>query len=197
MKKDAKKKNNRKEDKKKQHIRWIILLFVMTLLISAAFSFLSQRLLQSVSLIGAFAVLLIIVAIGVLFDALGVAVTAADEKPFHSMAARKVPGAVEAIKLLRNAGRVSSVCNDVVGDICGIISGAAAAAVAIRALIVIQSVPETLLQLFLSALVAALTIGGKAAFKTVALENSTAIVHGAARVIYFFKHPFPRKKSKS
>ncbi|MFQ8767640.1 MAG: hypothetical protein ACLR8U_14850 [Oscillospiraceae bacterium] len=43
-----------------------------------------------------------------MFDIIGVAVTAADEKPFHSMASRKVPEAGEALKLIRNAGRVSS-----------------------------------------------------------------------------------------
>ena len=71
----------------------------------------------------AFLILLVIVMVGIIFDIIGVAVTSADEKPFHSMAARKVPGSQEAIKLLRNAERVSSICNDVVGDICGVVSG--------------------------------------------------------------------------
>ena len=58
------------------------------------------------------------------------AVATANEKPFHSMASRKVPGALEAIRLLRNAERVSSICNDVVGDICGVVSGSASATIA-------------------------------------------------------------------
>lgn len=167
------------------------------MVISAVFSLLSQELLDSASFFGAFAVLLAIIAVGILFDLVGVAVTAADERPFHSMAARKVVGAAEAIKLLRSAGKVSSICCDVVGDICGIISGTAVAVVAVEAFLKLNSIPMRVLQLLLSALVAALTICGKAFCKTIALENSTAIVHTAAKIIAFVKNPFQRKKRAS
>ena len=110
------------------------------------------------------------------------------------MAARKVPGGAEGIWLLRNAGKVSSVCNDVVGDICGIISGTAAAVVALEAYKSTQSLPQQVIQLLLSALVAALTILGKAFCKQIALDYSTSIVHCAAKLIWRFKHLFLRKK---
>ena len=177
-------------------VRWLISIFLMALTISAAFSFLSQGLLNAASLFGAFVVLLAIIAIGIFFDLLGVAVTAAEEKPFHSMASRKVPGGTEGIWLLRNAGKVSSVCCDVVGDICGVISGAAAAVIAVEAAASMQSLSLRVIQLLLSALVAALTILGKAFCKQIALDNSTNIVHGAAKVIWRFKRIFTRKKSK-
>ena len=76
--------------------------------------------------------LAVFIGLGILFDIIGVAVTAADPRPFHSMAAHKEPGAKEALMLLRNAGRVSSVCNDVVGDICGIVSGTTTAVIVVR-----------------------------------------------------------------
>ena len=177
-------------------VKWLIAIFFLALAISAAFSILSQGLLDSVSLFGAFAVLLAIIAIGIFFDLLGVAVTAAEERPFHSMASRKVPGSQEAIWLLRNAGKVSSICCDVVGDICGVISGAAAAVVAIEAFTHFQKPPLQVLQLLLSALVAALTILGKAFCKQIALDNSTAIVHAFARFIWRVKHIFSRKKKQ-
>lgn len=176
-------------------VKWLIAIFLMSLTISAAFSFLSQELLQAASLFGAFIVLLTIIVIGILFDLLGIAVTAAEEKPFHSMSSRKVRGAAEAIWLLRNADKVSSICNDVVGDICGIISGAAAAAVAMEAVLYFRSISLRVLQLLLSALVAALTICGKAFCKQIALQNSTVIVHSSAKIIYRFKRVFHRKKS--
>lgn len=182
-----KKKNNRKA-------AWIVTVFLLSLAISATFSFSSQKLLDGATMFGAFVVLLAIIAIGILFDLLGVAVTAADEKPFHSMASRKVPGAVEAIHLLRSAEKVSSVCCDIVGDICGVISGAAAALIAVEAFAQMQSIPLTALQLLLSALVASLTITGKAYCKYLALDHSTLIVHTAARVIHFFKNPFQHRK---
>lgn len=180
----------RKEQKEKNsRVKWIVAIFLMAMAISALFSFLSQEILDSASLIGAFAVLLIIVAIGILFDVIGVAVTSADEKPFHSMAARKVKGAPEAITLLRSADKVSTVCNDVIGDICGIISGTAVAVIVglIVAGKTAQNTKTVVFQLALSAFVAGLTIGGKAVFKNVAIKNSTKIVHAAAKVIAFFK----------
>lgn len=180
----------RKEQKEKNsRVKWIVAIFLMAMAISALFSFLSQEILDSASLIGSFAVLLIIVAIGIMFDVIGVAVTSADEKPFHSMAARKVKGAPEAISLLRSADKVSTVCNDVIGDICGIISGTAVAVIVglIVAGKTAQNTKTVVFQLALSAFVAGLTIGGKAVFKNVAIKNSTKIVHAAAKVIAFFK----------
>ena len=190
------KKPNHPAKNSSSRVRWLISIFLMALLISASFSFFSQELLNSASLFGAFVVLLAIVALGIVFDLLGIAVTAAEEKPFHSMASRKVRGASEAIWLLRNAGKVSSVCNDVVGDICGIISGTAAAVVAVEACMHVQSVSQRLMQLLLSALVAALTICGKAFCKQIALDNSTAIVYATAKIMYRFKHIFHQKPKR-
>ena len=111
-------------------IRWVVTIFIVTIFISATISFASTHLLEISPTILKFTILLVIIFIGIIFDIVGVAVTSADEKPFHSMAARKVSGAQEAITLLRNAERVSSICNDVIGDICGVISGSASAAIA-------------------------------------------------------------------
>ena len=60
----------------------------------------------------------------IFFDIIGIAATAAEEVPFHSMASKKQDGAKWAIILIRNADRVSSFCNDIIGDICGVLSGA-------------------------------------------------------------------------
>ena len=97
--------------------RWIALIFLVTVLISALMSFVSSNLLEGAGLILSFVILICIVLTGILFDIIGVAVTAADEVPFHAMASRKVPEAEDALRLIRNAGRVSSFCNDVIGDI--------------------------------------------------------------------------------
>ena len=99
-------------------IRWVVTIFLVTIVVSGVISLISDEVMENSGMAVAFLILLIIVMVGIIFDIIGVAVTSADEKPFHSMAARKVPGAKESIKLLRNAERVSSICNDVVGDIC-------------------------------------------------------------------------------
>ena len=141
----------------------------------------------------AFVILLLIVLIGIIFDIVGVAVTSADEKPFHSMAARKVIGAQEAIRLLRKADKVSSICNDVIGDICGVVSGSASAAIVTQILANFDSSMPQIISLGMSALVAGLTVGGKAVGKGFAIESSTKIVHMVGKIIWSVTHIFQKK----
>lgn len=183
-----------KKKKKNSKVRWIVTIFFLTVLISSTISFLSSSLLESSGLVEAFIVLLVIVLLGIVFDIIGVAVMSADEKPFHSMAAKKRPGAQEALMLLRNAEKVSSFCNDVVGDICGVVSGSASAVIAVKALTQVES--DTLAQLIMSALVAGVTIAGKACGKNIAMSKCTQIVHLASKPIYYIKSLFHCKKKK-
>lgn len=167
-------------------IRWVITIFLVTIFISAVISFASEELMERSTVAVAFIILSVIILLGIIFDIVGVAVTSADEKPFHSMAARKVPGSQEAIKLLRNAERVSSICNDVVGDICGVVSGSAAASIAAQAFTAGAEIAWP--QLLMSALVAGFTVGGKAIGKTFAINSCTQIVYFTGRVSWFFGH---------
>ena len=169
-------------------IRWVVSIFFVTILISGLISLASEELMASSSMAVAFLILLAIVLVGIVFDIIGMAVASADEKPFHSMAARKVPGALEAIALLRNAERVSSICNDVVGDICGVVSGSAAATIAAQILHNFEFSWPRLVSLLMSALVAGLTVGGKAIGKTFAINSCTSIVHSVGRIIYRLRH---------
>ena len=68
-----------------------------------------------------------IIIINIATDTIGTAVTAADIIPFNAMASRKIAGSKLAIKMIKNADKVSNIFNDVIGDMCGIISGAGAA----------------------------------------------------------------------
>ena len=179
-------------------IRWVVTIFFVTILVSGTISFVSDVIMENSTMAVAFLILLAIVLIGIIFDIIGVAVTSADEKPFHSMAARKVPGAQEAIKLLRNAERVSSICNDVVGDICGVVSGAASATIAVQVLQKFSFGIPDLVTLLMSALVAGLTVGGKALGKTLAINSCTPIVQGVGKIIWMANHlPDKFKKKRS
>ena len=187
-------KKKQKKTKKHSNVRWIVTIFIVAVLISSAISFLSSSVMEDAGIVEAFVVLLIIVLIGILFDIVGVAVMSAGEKPFHSMAAKKVPGAAEALMLLRNAEKVSSFCNDVVGDICGVVSGSASAVIAVKALTNLGS--DAVGQLLMSALVAGITIAGKALGKNIAMSKPTQIVHLVAKPIYYIKSLFRCKKSR-
>ena len=177
--------DNKRKQKKKNKNTWVIKIIILTFLISVVLSTLSGTLLEGAAPFIMVSVLLIIILIGVLFDVIGVAVTAADEAPFHAMAAKKNPSAKIAISLLKSADKVSNFCNDVIGDICGIVSGAAASAI-------ILQIPTNhfLWNLLLSGLTAALTVGGKALGKSVAISQSENIVLQVARLLLFFKKLF-------
>ena len=178
--------------------KWVITIFFVTIVISGSISALSDTLMENSSMAAAFLILLVIILVGIVFDIIGMAVATANEKPFHSMAARKVAGAQEAIRLLRNAERVSSICNDVVGDICGVVSGSASATIAVQILRNFEFTWPQLISLLMSALAAGLTVGGKAIGKSFAVNSCTNIVHGVGKMIYTM-HNFPkmfRKKKK-
>lgn len=180
-------------------IRWVVTIFIVTILVSATISLVSEEIMAGSGTVAACFILLCIVLVGIIFDVVGVAVTSADDKPFHSMAARKVPGAREAIRLLRNAERVSSICNDVVGDICGVVSGAASATIASQILMNFEFSWPRLITLITSALVAGLTVGGKAVGKTFAINSSIKIVYSVGKIIHFFysiPKVFSKKKNK-
>ncbi len=177
----------KKEEQRKTR-QWVISIFFATIAISATISLVSDLVMKGSSMVVCFAILLMIVLIGIIFDIVGMAVATADEKPFHAMAARKVTGAKESIMLLRNAERVSSICNDVVGDICGVVSGSASATIAAQILASMDGGLEDVIPLALSSLVAALTVGGKAIGKGIAVASCTDIVYHAGQLIYAVTH---------
>ena len=178
-------------------IRWVVTIFLVTIFVSGAITLISDKIMSSSGLVTSFIILLLIVLIGILFDIIGVAVTSADESPFHSMAARKVPGARESLQLLRNAERTSSICNDVIGDICGVISGSAAATISAQLLVKFEFSWPTVISLLMSALVSGLTVGGKAIGKTFAVNSSTKIVYFVGRTIFTLRSFFCRGHQKS
>ena len=118
-------KNTKKAKETMSHKKWVFLIILWTILLGGTITLLSDLLLKEARDLVAFVILIFIIAFGVVLDTVGTAVTAANETPFHSMAAKKVPGAKLAVKLVRNADKVSNFCNDVIGDICGIVSGTA------------------------------------------------------------------------
>jgi CBS domain containing-hemolysin-like protein len=178
--------------KTKTNPRWVIKIILISVFVSMTFTFASTRILGSAGYVMAFLVLAVFIFVGIIFDLIGVAVTAASTAPFHSMAAHKEPGATEAIRLIRNAEKVSSICNDVVGDISGIVSGSTSAIIVTR-LMTDLSTDNILLQLSVSAVVTGAMIGGKAVGKTLAINNSTRIVLDVGKLINLKSKIFRKK----
>ncbi|NLX63767.1 MAG: DUF21 domain-containing protein [Clostridiaceae bacterium] len=168
----------------KEHVLWGLFITVISFTLSILILFASTSIFKTISPPFALLVVLGIIFIGVLFDVIGMAVTAADETPFHSMASKKKKGARESINLLRNAPRVSSFCNDVIGDICSVVSGAAGTAIVYK--LFADNANVSLLEILIGALTAAFTVGGKAFAKNIGINNANYIVYKVGRIIAVF-----------
>jgi Mg2+/Co2+ transporter CorB len=195
MKKDNYVKNKKKKikiNKKSSNdngasYKWIIGIVIWTFIISSSISYVSDLFLSNVDILLAFVILIIIILIGILFDIIGVAVTAAEEVPFHSMASKKVKGAKTSVKLIRNADKVSNFCNDVIGDVCGVISGSTGAVIIGKIITSTNIENKTLLTLAISGIIASLTVGGKAIGKNFAISQSNNIIYSVAWIVETFK----------
>lgn len=166
------------KNKKGGTARWIATITVWTLILAAVIGFVTQVLVDMlISLFLSFLILAAVILLGIIFDLIGTAAAAADIAPLNAKAARKINGARRGVFLVQHAEQVSNFCNDVVGDISGIISGTLAAIIVIR---VAASWPLERAELYagiiLTALVAALTVGGKAWGKSIAINRPTEVI---------------------
>ena len=117
---------------------------------------------------------------------IGTAVQSAEEKPFHSLAARKVNGARESISVIRHAPQLANLCCDVIGDIAGIISGATTTLI-VSELVAKFNLSGILPSLILTGIVSSLTIGGKAMSKGISMNNGNSIVFTVGKIMSVFK----------
>ena len=175
--------------------RWMATITCASFLLSVVMSYVSNEALSNANTVLSFAVLFLFIALGILFDMIGVAATSATEKEFHSMAAHKVRGAREAVWMSRNAEKVSSICNDVVGDICGIISGATGALIVANITVWMHAAMVVAVSLLVTGMISAMTIGGKAAGKGVAIAFSSKVLALCGRVLSLLPVSFDSKKS--
>ena len=162
---------------------WILIVLVSTFVLSLLFSYLSSTVISNLNLIPSILFLILVILIGILFDLIGVAVTVGNEEHFHAQASKRIKGSKVAIKMIRNSSKVANFCADVIGDICGVLSGAIAAVIALKMSEYYGLSSNA--QFIVSALVAALTVSGKAISKNIAQKRSTEIIGAVSRFISF------------
>lgn len=162
---------------------------LLSFFLAAFVSYLGDVTLDNVPAVVSLLVVFLIICVGIAFDILGTSVTAAEQTPLNAMSAKRVAGARQALWLVKNADKVSNFTNDVVGDVSGAVAGAAGAAVAVQIVGALHggTMAEELFTLAMVGLVAGLTVGGKAAGKTFAMDRATDVVVLAGRVIYGFE----------
>ncbi len=185
---EAIKSDSNKAKKKRRNIsvRWALLSFLLTLVLSGVMTYISSTLIEGATFWVALFVLIVIVLIGVFFDMVGVAVTSAQEAPFVAMTSKKVKGAKNSLQVLKHAEKVSNVCNDVVGDICSVVAGTAAAAMAFMVAAPTGFWNAALWGVIISALVSALTVSLKALGKGVAITSNKQIIEITGKVLSIF-----------
>lgn len=173
--------------KKDIDFKWILQVFIMSFSFGALFSIISEIVLNDANIVVVILVITVLLFINIVFDIIGMAFASAKLEPILAMASRKVRGAKKSIKLLKNANKVSSFCQDIMGDICGIVSGAAGT----TAVVVIAGDASTttilIVSTIISGLIASLTIAGKATTKKLAMNNSTNIVIFVGKILSAFK----------
>lgn len=174
------------KDKKKNNLNWIITVTILAFIISVVMSFISEIVLNNVGIVIAVLITLIFIALGIIFDIIGVSVTAGNIKVFNSMSSKKVKGASIAVRLISNASKVSSVCCDVIGDVCGVASGSAGVVIA-TLLITKYNCNALIVSILTTAIISMLTIGGKAIGKGFAINKSTYIINKVSRLLAVFK----------
>ena len=176
-----------KKSKKTNQKLWVLKVTLLTFFLTAAFTLLSDIAVGNSSLVVAILIVLLLIIVNIIFDAIAVAVTSCDAAPLSAMSARKVPGSKTALKLVKNANKVSSICGDVIGDICGIVSGACGVVIVAKILAnPAITIDETILTIIISSVVAALTVGGKALGKTLAMTHSRDFVMFTAKILSIF-----------
>ena len=173
-----------KEEKKKKSNNWIWTICITTFLLAILLGAIADTTIQNLNLSFAIVILVVIMFIGICSDIIGMSVASADEVVFHAQASKKIKGAAEAIRLVKYADKVSSVCNDVVGDVCGIISGSISALISLE-IASLFNLPISIVSLVMGALVSSITVTGKAFGKTIAVKESESIIGRVGKIISY------------
>ena len=166
--------------------KWLLTVLLISFLLSIVMSITSEGLIPKVNVVIGIIIILFFIFIAVIFDMIGVAITAQEETPFHSMASKKIKGSTHSVKLLKNADKIASICNDVVGDVAGVVSGSAGVLVA-STISDYFGINKSLVVLVTTAVIASLTITGKAYGKSIAIKNSKEITKQVGKVLHKFQ----------
>ena len=197
MNKDDKQKPKRVEKQSKSQMVWSIKILILSFALSMCFGIVSELVLGVTGIAVAVLVIIVFVSLSIITDMIGVAATACSKEPFMAMCSKKVRGAKEGLMLIRNADKVASLCNDVIGDVCGILSGAAGASIVARITVDFQNANLSILVASLiTAFIAGVTIFGKALGKHTAMDNCNSIILRVGKILSLFTKQNKTKKVK-
>lgn len=175
---------NKRSDKKKpsRSANWALKILVITFVLSLISSVLSQVAVGGSNILIATMLLIFMIITSIIFDVIGVSVTSCSFCRINSENGKDGVKKVASL-LIANAEKVNNLCADVVGDICGVMSGACGASI-VAAISDALGTDVFLPSILVSAVIASVTVGGKALCKKIAVRNSESIVMFTARRLY-------------
>lgn len=181
----------KKKQKKKRipgWLSWGLSVLFLSFGLTVLFSFLTEISIKGSPVYICVIVLIVLLFLNIGCDMIANAIITCQPDAFHAMASNKIKGAKRAFTLCKNATKLGSVFADVIGDICGIVSGAAGAVLVVYiAAIADGNIWEIVSSILVSAVIGALTVGGKAIFKHFAMKYNKQIVFSFAKFTTFFK----------
>lgn len=174
----------------KESLKSALSIGMMGFIVAVIFSGPVGTILQEVTPLTAAFIIAATIALAILADIFAIAATVSDAAPLNAMATDRVPGAKEALIIVRNASRVNSIFSDVIGDVAGTMSGVVATPIIYGIRDAYPGVPSSVASMLVIGLVAFFTIGGKAAEKSFAVKASTSIILWVGKTIYHGKRLF-------
>lgn len=171
-----------------QWLLWGLSILFLSFGLTVIFSFLTELVIDENSpAIICVVVLIVLLVLNISCDVLANAIIACKPESFLAMASNRIRGAKRAVFFCRNSSKLGSIFADVIGDICGIVSGAAGAALATIIALSGNGNIRIIASILVSAVIGALTVGGKAIFKHFAIKYSKNIVFAFSKFTTLFK----------
>ena len=184
--KNTKKRRGKKKKKVPVWLSWGLTILVLSFFLSVLFSFLTEIAVNDSPVYVCIIVLVVLLILNIGCDIIANAVLSCDVDGFNAMASRKIRGARRAVTFCKHAEKIASIFLVVIGDICGIVSGSAGAVLAAIFIVDESSWEGMVASILVSAVIGALTVGGKAFGKPISLKYNSKIAFAFAKFTTFF-----------
>lgn len=185
------KNGGKRKRKAKRSANWALKILVLTFILSLVSSVLSQVAVGGSDILIATMLLIFMIITSIIFDVIGVSVTSCTMCGIENSDVKDDGVKRLASTLIANAEKVNNLCADVIGDICGVMSGACGASI-VAAISDALGTDAFLPSILVSAVIASVTVGGKALCKRIAVTNSESIVLFTARRLNSIIRTFKR-----
>lgn len=162
---------------------WVIKITIFTFFGAVICSFISQITTSKSDIIISIMLLSFMILVSIIFDGIGLSVASCSQEAIKKYSRYTKQYSIMQF-LIKNAEKVNNICADVIGDMCGILSGACGASIVVQ--LNLHANGGHWITIIISSVIAAITVGGKASLKKVAVKNSAEFVFMSARIIGIF-----------